>query len=394
MKRKNERRLFTFGLMDYIKTVVLLTAAYFLSDFLLEHTGVENNSALIYVVTVVLISFLTDGYFFGILASVISTFFINYYFMSPYREFDFTSSGYPVALCSTLIAAILVCTITSRVKRQAEDAIERERLARELNEINARLAEEKTAMAVEAEKEKIRSNLLRAVSHDLRTPLTGILGASTVVLESGADMESEENRKLIADIKADSEWLINLVENLLTVTRMSNEDAKIEKQPELLAEVAADAVLKMKKRFPDHKIAMNVEPETLLVPMDPLLMTQVFVNLLENAVRHSGDRENITLYACTEGEQALIEVRDRGKGLPAEVLENLAEDKQAVGSGSGMQDSRKGSGLGLSVCYSIIHAHGGILEAANREEGGAAFRIRLPLEAAEQPAHDPAAKEA
>ncbi|MDO4552843.1 MAG: DUF4118 domain-containing protein, partial [Bacillota bacterium] len=360
----------------------LLVFAYLVSDVLLQYTGVENNSALIYVSVVVVISAVTTGYLFGILASVAGTFCVNFFFMHPYRDFDFTSSGYPVALLSMLVAAIVVCTITTRLKLQTAEALERERHTRDLYEVNKRLAGEKTAIQVEAEKEKMRGSLLRAVSHDLRTPLTGILGASDLLLQSGGNMKEEENLKLAEGIKQDSEWLINLVENLLTVTRMNNEGAKIEKRPELASEVAAGAVMKMKKRFPGHNIALFVEDECLMTPMDPILITQVLVNILENAIRHSGDREGIAVKVFPEEDRVVMEVSDKGKGLPPEVMANLEEGKEMAGD-RGHEDAIKGAGVGLSVCYSIVKAHGGRLEARNRDGGGTQVRVLLPLEKTE-----------
>lgn len=239
-----------------------------------------------------------------------------------------------------------------------------------------RLSEEQQAIAVAAEKEKMRTNLLRSVSHDLRTPLTSIIGASSAILENRERVTPETRDKLIGDIHEEAEWLIRLVENLLVVTRISENPAKICKQPEAAEEIAAEAVGRIKKRFPGAKIKVSVPEEFFLIPMDATLVEQVILNLLENAVRHSGSSLPVELNVTVEGEWAVFTVSDRGKGIPPQNLPHIFDGFPAEGSPSG--DSTKGSGIGLSICNSIIKAHGGKISAANRPEGGAVFTFWLP----------------
>lgn len=353
---------------DLFKTVFILILAYITSDILMNFTGIENNSALIYVLAVLITSKVTAGYLWGIIASIVSAFCINFFFMYPYATFNITISGYPVTLISMLIVSFVTCTMTTRNKQQTQEARKREQHTKELYQINKQLNDERTQIKIEAEKEKMRGNLLRAISHDLRTPLTTIIGATTLILENGPNMEKEEVTKMLEDIREDSEWLIGMVENLLSITRFQPGETTLKTQMEIVEDVIADAVIKTKKRFPDSSISICLPEEILLVPMDSMLMKQVIINLLENAIRHSGDKEHIQIKTYKNNAYAVIEVSDRGKGL--------SQNEEEVSS----SDSSKGLGIGLPVCESIIKAHGGFFESENRPDGGAIFRFGLPLE--------------
>ncbi|MCI5481425.1 MAG: DUF4118 domain-containing protein [Lachnospiraceae bacterium] len=357
---------------DLFKTVFMLTLAYKVSDILLNYTGIENNSALVFVLAVLVISKITEGYLWGIVASIVSAFCINYYFMYPYARFNVTVAGYPIAIISMLIVSIVTGTMTSRIKQQAQEALRREQQTRELYQMNRQLNDERTAIKIEAEKEKMRSNLLRAISHDLRTPLTTIIGSTTLILEGGANMEEEEVQRLLMDIREDSEWLLGMVENLLSITRFRPGETKLKTQPEIMEDVISDAVIKTKKRFPDCNIQVSLPTDILMAPMDSMLIKQVIINLLENALRHSGDKEHIQIDSYQKDSYAVVEVSDRGKGLNTALEESPSSD------------SSKGHGIGLPVCESIIKAHNGFFESENRPGGGATFRFGLPIQEVEQ----------
>lgn len=361
---------------NILVSCVFLCAAYWISGILIGHTGGENNSALVFVLAVVLISLLTTGYWYGILASIIGAFCINYFFMFPYSAFSLSHTGYPVAMLSMVTISCVVCALTSRVKLQAAEAVRREQNAKALYEQNERLNQEKTAIQLQSARETIRGNILRAVSHDLRTPLTSISGAAAVLLSSGEI--SEKNASLLNDIKADADALIVMVENLLSITRIQDGSIPLKKREEMLEEVAGDAVLTTRRRFPACKVELNLSEDILYLPMEPMLIKQVMVNLLENAVRHSGDQEHITLHLFRQDNWAVVEVRDRGKGLSPEICQAVQSGKPLSRDLSG--DSTRGMGIGLSVCQSIIKAHDGFFVAGNDPEGGAVFRFGLPME--------------
>ncbi len=374
---KTIKKTIPYPLRDSLLVAILLFLAYLVSRELHKYSGDENNTVLIFVLAVVIISRLTTGYILGFIASVMSVFLINYFFMYPYSTFNFTLTGYPVTLVSMLAVTLVIGGLTSQIKKQTEHAIEREKHTKELYELNERLANEQNVVRLAAEKEKMRGNLLRAISHDLRTPLTSILGASSVILVNGDNLEKAEKHRLLLNIKEDSEWLIRMIENLLSITRINSENARLDKLPEAVEEIVAEAVAKTKKHFPDIKISVKTPEKFMEVPMDAILIEQVLINLLENAIRHSGDLENVSLEVYEEREYAIFEVSDRGKGILMDDPSHIFDKVHLINDDLG--DSTRGTGIGLSVCKSIINAHGGYMEAENNSAGGALFRFTLPL---------------
>lgn len=358
---------------------LLQAIAYIVSSILIGHTGAENNSALVYMLAVSLTALLTDGYFYGILSSLIGGFSINYFFMFPYAAFSLSYAGYPVAMLSMISISCVVSALTTRVKQQAIEAARREQNTKLLYEMNTRLNEEKAAIQLEAAREAIHSNLLRAVSHDLRTPLTAISGSASVLMNS--EELSPANRAMVEDIKTDADALITMVENLLSITRIQGGDIPLKKQEELLEEVAGDALITINRRFPNSHVELVQSDDILYLPVEPMLIKQVMVNLVENAIRHSGDTTHIQLKLYRQDNWAVTEVRDRGKGLSPEVLRAVEQGHQLPRDLSG--DSTRGMGIGLSVCQSIIKAHNGFFAAENDPAGGAVFRFGLPMEESE-----------
>lgn len=239
-----------------------------------------------------------------------------------------------------------------------------------------RLSDEQRTILIETEKEKMRSNLLRAISHDLRTPLTGILGASSAILENKESLDASTRDQLISHIREDSQWLIRMVENLLSVTRINEDTANVTKTPEAAEEIVAAAIMRIRKRFPEQKISVSVPEELLMVPMDATLIEQVIINLIENAIKHSGET-SIDVKLKKDNNFAVIEVSDNGEGIPEQDFPYLFESY--VPNGKRTSDSSRGMGIGLSICMSIVKAHQGRMEAYNREEGGAVFCFTLPL---------------
>ena len=292
--------------------------------------------------------------------------------MEPYESFSLSQAGYPVSMLSMIGISCVICALTARVKRQAVEADRREKNTKALYEMNEKLNAEKAAIQLESERISIRENILRAVSHDLRTPLTAISGTVSVLLSSPEI--TEKNITMLADVKRDADSLITMVENLLSVTRIQDGTMPLKKQAEMLEEVAGDALLTIRRRFPECRVELDLSEDILYLPMDPLLVRQVMINLLENAIRHSGDRDHIQMRLYREEDWAVAEVRDRGRGLSPEVLQAVLAGEDMPLSG----DATRGMGIGLSVCQSIIKAHGGFFSASNDPEGGAVFRFGLP----------------
>lgn len=240
------------------------------------------------------------------------------------------------------------------------------------------LSDKQKIILIQSEKEKMRSNLLRAVSHDLRTPLTGILGASSTVLENYDTLDKATILGLLANIKEESQWLIRMVENLLSVTRINGGLSEVKKHPEAAEEIVASAIGRIRKRFKGCKINVKVPEELLIVPMDGTLIEQVIINLLENAIKHSGIDTEIYVDVKKEQDMAIFEVSDNGEGIGEDDLPYLFSD--FLPSDKKISDSTGGMGIGLPICRSIIKAHNGKMEAGNKKNGGAVFRFILPLE--------------
>lgn len=242
-----------------------------------------------------------------------------------------------------------------------------------------RSAQERAKSREETEQERYRSNLLRSISHDLRTPLSGILGATEMLLNM---TEKDDRRYIIVEgIEKDAGWLYSLVENVLSLTRIQDGKLVIHKQLEAVEEILGGAVGYMSRRYPQYDIEAQVPEELLMAPMDAKLINQVLINLIDNAVKHTDASGEISLsiHRDKKLKQAVFTVRDTGCGIPPDSLPHLFQ--MFYTAHSHRSDSRLGIGLGLTICESIIKAHGGTILGRNRSDrSGAEFIFTLPLE--------------
>jgi len=339
-------------LRDCLVTAGLLSLGGVMSALLLIADRTGGFVSMIFVLMVVLVARLTDGYAYGVVASFIAVICVNYIFTYPYWEFNFTISGYPLTFLTMLSVSLIVSTLTSRVKRQEQ-------------------------LRIETDRETMRANLLRAVSHDLRTPLTSIVGSTSAILENGEVLTDEQKTSLLRSVRDEAQWLIRMVENLLSITRMGDEDARIHKEIEAAEELLSSASVKFQKRFPNIHLALTAPEDPLFVPMDATLIEQVLMNLLENAAYH-GQCSGIRLSAEQQGDSAVFTVQDDGRGIAPDILPHIFSP--SLHSRTPSTDNRRNMGIGLSVCQSIVKAHGGTMSAANSPEGGAVFCFTLPLE--------------
>ena len=242
-----------------------------------------------------------------------------------------------------------------------------------------RVIKERIRSREEATQERYRGNLLRAISHDLRTPLAGIMGTSEMIMDM---TDKSDARYALADgIYKDADWLHALVENILSLTRLQDGHLTLHKEQEPVEEVIGAAVAAMEKRAPEREIAVHIPDEILMVPMDARLIGQVLTNLLDNAVKHTQPGEEISVTVSEDSEQkmAVFTVADRGTGISAQDLPNIFQMFYTT-KGKG-PDAKRGIGLGLAICESIVTAHGGTINARNQGSGkGAVFTFTLPLE--------------
>jgi two-component system, OmpR family, sensor histidine kinase KdpD len=239
----------------------------------------------------------------------------------------------------------------------------------------ANLEAEADQIRLDIESERMRNSLLSAVSHDLRTPLSAIIGAGSTLLENESSLKTDSRRELVASILDESERLNRLVANLLDMTRLQAGALIVRKQWQPVEEVIGAALGRLSRHLTTHPVTTDIAADLPFVPLDDLLIQQVLVNLLENAVRYTPPGTPIEISAHKEANAVVIEVADRGPGLPPESLDRLFEKfYQAVAL-----KNRTGAGLGLAICRGIVQLHGGTIEASNRPDGGAVFRFTLPI---------------
>ena len=340
-------------LTDSFFTAATLVVVFLVNLFLVRQFGTKTMTPMIFVLGVFLVSWRTQGYGFGIAASLISVLAVNWAFTYPYWAFDLISPECISSAVVMLIVATMTGALTTRLKQQEK-------------------------LKAEAEKERMRGNLLRAVSHDLRTPLTSIYGSCSAILENYNSIPDERKRRLLKDIQTDSQWLSRMVENLLSVTRVDADTVRLSKRSTVLEELIDALLVKFDKHYPNQKVQVTIPEEFVSIPMDPVLIEQVLMNLLENAVFHARGMQNLWLRVELENRCAVFSVTDDGCGIPEERMAHLFAG--LPGSGMPADSARSNMGIGLSVCKTIIKAHGGELKAGNRPEGGAWFRFALELE--------------
>ncbi len=345
---------------DIIATAGLLLATTILASFLFFFVSRSPiNIALFFMVGTITIARYTNGYFYGIFSSFFGVIFINCFFTYPYLKIDFLRPDYPFTFVCILTLSLVTSAVTTNLKQQAEAL---------------RLHEHQLA---EAEKEKMRANLLRAVSHDMRTPLTGIIGSISAIEEGGV-CSLEECRELIHNIREDASWMLHMVENLLSVTKIQTGGSRLATAPEIVDEVVEESVTRLKKRLPHADICVELPEEILMIPMDAMMVEQVLINLLENAVVHSGSQQPVQLLVKDQATEISFHVIDQGEGLNKGQLKHLFDGTYSKGPSA---DGQKGMGIGLSICHTIITAHGGTISAKNNEKG-AEFLFTLPKEEA------------
>lgn len=341
---------------SYIKNCILMLvilAASFGIGVVLQN-AVQEHITTVFVFGVFLISLLTDGYLYGVIAAFIGVFAVNFAFTFPYLAFNFTIPENFLSALVMIVISLITSALTTKLKKWQE-------------------------LKAEGEREKMRANLLRAVSHDLRTPLTTIYGSSSAILDNYDTLTDSQKNRMVAGIKEDSEWLIRMVENLLSITRIDSGAVELIKTPTVLEELIDSVILKFKKRYPKQKVILDIPDDLVVIPMDAILIEQVIVNMLENAVQHAGDFTKLSLKVFVLGDKAIFEISDDGCGIEKERLEHIFtgySNKEAETADT----HKRNAGIGLSVCATIVKAHGGIIRAENAKNGGAIFHFELTVE--------------
>lgn len=335
-------------------TLISLAAAFCISIVLHKVLAVDEHITTVFVFGVFVVSLLTEGYIYGLISAFIAVIAVNFAFTFPYFAFNFTIPQNFLSALVMIVISVVTSALVTKLKRWQE-------------------------IKAEGEREKMRADLLRAVSHDLRTPLTTIYGSSSAILESYESLNDAQKLKMLSGIKEDSQWLISMVENLLSVTRLDGSHIDLIKTPTAVDELIDTVILKFKKRYPEKQLSIDLPEEIIIVPMDAMLIGQVIINILENAVQHATGMTEIKLAVKSDNNKAIFEISDNGCGIDSDCLKHIFSGYYSAGEPS--PDSKKrNSGIGLSVCAAIINAHGGSIEAENRVGGGALFRFALEKE--------------
>jgi len=338
---------------DSLFTVVTLIVVFSVNLFLVRQFNTKTMTPMIFVLGVFLVSWRTQGYFFGIAASLVSVLAVNWAFTYPYWAFDLISPECISSVVVMLIVSTMTGALTTRLKQQEK-------------------------LKAEAETERMRGNLLRAVSHDLRTPLTSIYGSCCAILENFDSIPRGKQRMLLEDMQADAQWLNRMVENLLSVTRVDADKVRLSKHSVVLEELVDALLVKFHKHYPAQRVQVQIPEDFVSIPMDPVLIEQVLMNLLENAVFHARGMRNLWLRVELEHKDAVFHVADDGCGIPEDRMAHLFTG--LLDSAAPADSARSNMGIGLSVCRTIIRAHGSELKAINRPEGGAEFSFALEME--------------
>lgn len=344
-------------LKDTIKTAGVLIACYSVCLIIERFFKASSLVTAVMALAVFIVSRMTTGYVYGLVASLVSVLALNYAFSFPYFAFNFSIPENVISAIIMLAITFMTSALTSQLKQQER-------------------------MRAESEKEKMRGNLLRAVSHDLRTPLTTIYGSSTAICENYDQLSDQQKLQLVSDIKEDANWLMKMVENILSITRIDNAKVNIAKSSTSLEELIDSVLIKFKKQYPGQKVVVKMPDEYVSVLMDALLIEQVLMNLLENAVLHAKGMTMLILQVTARSTKVIFEVKDDGCGIDSSRLPGLFKDYFEVGKAP-VDHQKRSMGIGLAVCASIIKAHGGEIMAENGKEGGCCFRFTLDREVTE-----------
>lgn len=289
----------------------------------------------------------------GIVSAVIGTLMVNWAFTVPFMAFDITPQGYALTFFVMLTVAVLISMLTTQIKKDGE-------------------------LKAAAHREKMRADLLRSLSHDIRTPLTSISTASSAFLENQDTLPDSAKTELIADVKREADWLIRAFENILTITRVDMCADSFTKNPEAAEEVIGEVIAMFSKRSKNVNVVIDLPEELVIVPMDALLIEQVLKNLLENVADHGGSATEAVLKLRITGNRAVFSVADNGDGIPEPLLGHLF-DADALDKIKFNGDTTRGMGIGLELCRSVVTLHGGEIRGYNKDKG-AVFEFWLPME--------------
>lgn len=343
-----------FWLRDLAMTLLILSLCFCASVLMQDVFQIPEQVTTTFAFAVFLISLVTEGYGWGLLAAAASVLLVNWAFTFPYFALNFIIPSNFISAVVMAVISVLTSALTTKVKHHE-------------------------AMKAETERERMRANLLRAVSHDLRTPLTTIYGSTTALLEHGEALTAQQQEKMLRGIQEDAHWLVRMVENLLSVTRIDAGNVHLHMVSTAVDELVDAVIVKFHKHYPGQDIELELPEELVMIQIDPMLIEQVLINLLENAVQHSTGMTRLMLSVTVSGEKATFRIADNGCGIRDDQLPHLFTGG-FLPSDRPADNGRSSMGIGLTVCATIIRAHGGNIQVRNLPQGGAEFRFTLNIE--------------
>lgn len=313
----------------------------------------KGYAGVVFVLGVALTSRFTEGYVWGIVSAIIGTLMVNWAFTVPFMAFDITPQGYALTFFVMLTVAVLISMLTTQIKKDGE-------------------------LKTAAHREKMRADLLRSLSHDIRTPLTSISTAASAYLENQNTLPESAKEELINDVRREADWLTRAFDNILTITRVDMSGESFHKQSEAAEEVIGEVIAMFTKRTNSINVVVDLPEELVIVPMDAMLIEQVIKNLLENVADHGGSATEAVLKLRIENKRAVFSVSDNGDGIPEPLLGHLF-DADALDKIKYNGDATRGMGIGLELCRSVVTLHGGEIRGYNKDKG-AVFEFWIPME--------------
>ncbi len=343
--------------------LLVLTAATLAGYVFKAFHLTDADIIMLYIIAVLVISIFTSKMQYCLISSVVGVVLFNYFFTYPKFSLSAHGAGYPVTFVTMFITAFIAGTLANKLKRNILIA-----------EQNAR---EKEEAALLAQNEQLRANMLRSISHDLRTPLTSISGNASTLMSGGNTLDESTRQQIYTDIYSESMWLISMVENLLYATRIEDGRMQLNISVEILDDIVQEAIRHIERTHPKRNIIVDMRDEIIPVRADANLIVQVIVNLIDNAVKYSGENTPILINVGREDQLAVICVSDNGTGIPDEEKEKVFDMFYTGGSRS--SDSRRSLGLGLALCRSIISSHGGTVSISDNTPNGTTVSFTLPI---------------
>jgi two-component system sensor histidine kinase KdpD len=362
-EKKLKKGIISSALKDMGISLSILAAATLAGYVFKAFSLTDSDIIMLYIIAVLVISIITSRMQYCLISSVIGVVLFNYFFTYPEFSLSAHDAGYPVTFVTMFITAFIAGSLANKLKRNI--------LIAEQN------AKEKEEAALLAQNERLRANMLRSISHDLRTPLTSISGNASTLISNSLTLDEEARQQIYSDIYTESMWLIGLVENLLYATRIEDGKMQLNRSVEILDDIVQEAVKHIDRTHQKRMIYIDTHDEIIPVYADANLIVQVIVNLLDNSIKYTEDDSVIRISVRKEGDTAVVSVADNGTGIPQTEKEKVFDMFYTGGNRS--SDSRRSLGLGLTLCKSIINSHGGTISIGDNEPSGTVVSFTLPI---------------